>query len=111
MDVLKKIKSATLIEAMLATILIVIIFVIASLVLNNLVLNTMTKNTHAIDYRLNELEYGIQNNELKIPYQEQYEDWDIMIQKKKNNNNLFLSILAINQKNDKEISRNRIYEE
>ena len=34
MVVLKKIKSATLVEALVATILIVIIFVIASLVLN-----------------------------------------------------------------------------
>lgn len=79
MVILKKVKSATLIEALVATILIVIIFVIASLVLNNLVLNTFSKNTHAIETRMNELGYQIQNNAIKLPYQEEYKGWNIYI--------------------------------
>jgi predicted PurR-regulated permease PerM len=110
MVVLKKIKSATLVEALVATILIVIIFVIASLVLNNLVLNTLSKNTHQIEYRLNELEYDLQNHVIKIPYEEEYEDWDIIIQKEKIQSNEWLSIVANNTKTNKEVIRKRIHE-
>ncbi|AIG31041.1 hypothetical protein IA01_11495 [Flavobacterium psychrophilum] len=110
MVVLKKIKSATLVEALVATILIVIIFVIASLVLNNLVLNTLSKNTHQIEYRLNELEYDLQNQAIKIPYEEEYEDWEIIIQKEKIQSNGWLNIVASNKKTNKEVIRKRIHE-
>jgi predicted PurR-regulated permease PerM len=110
MVVLKKVKSATLVEALIATVLIVIVFVIASLVLNNLVLNTMSKNTHSIENRLNELAYDLQNKLLKLPYQEEYEGWNISLKIVKENSNEFLNYTAINQKSDKELSRNRIYE-
>lgn len=107
MVVLKKLKSATLVEVIVATVLIVIIFIIASLVLNNLVLNTVSKNTHPVENRLNELEYQIQNNLLKIPYQENFKGWAITIQKTASNE--MLSILATNEKNAKEVLRQRIY--
>jgi hypothetical protein len=110
MVVLKKIKSATLVEAMVATILIVIIFVIASLVLNNLVLNTLSKNTHQIECRLNELEYDLQNHTIKLPYDEEYEDWKIAIQKDKIQSNEWLIIVASNKKTNKEVIRKRIHE-
>jgi biopolymer transport protein ExbB/TolQ len=110
MVVLKKIKSATLVEALVATILIVIIFVIASLVLNNLVLNTLSRKTHQIEYRLNELEYDLQNHVLKLPYEEKYEDWKITIQKENVQSNELLNIVATNKKNNKEVIRKRIHE-
>ena len=110
MVVLKKIKSATLVEALVATILIVIIFVIASLVLNNLVLNTLSRNTHQIEYRLNELEYDLQNHVIKTPYEEEYENWGIIIQKEKIQSNEWLSIVASNKKSKKEVIRKRIHE-
>jgi predicted PurR-regulated permease PerM len=110
MVVLKKLKSATLLEALLATVLIVIIFVIASLVLNNLVLNTISKSTHQIDYRLNELDYSLQNDQIQLPYQETYEGWDIVIEKKPDSNQKLISITAINQTRDKVIIKNRIDE-
>lgn len=108
MVVLKKIKSATLVEALVATLLIVIIFVIASLVLNNLVLNTLSKHTHQIEYRLNELEYDLQNHVIKLPYEEEYEGWKISIQKENVQANERISIVASN--NNKEIIRKRIHE-
>jgi predicted PurR-regulated permease PerM len=109
MVVLKKVKSATLVEVIVATVLIVIIFIIASLVLNNLVLNTVSKNAHPVENRLNELEYQIQNGLLKIPYQENFKGWAITIQIKKTASNEMLSILATNEKNTKEVLRQRIY--
>lgn len=108
MVVLKKVKSATLIEALVATVLIVIIFVIASLVLNNLVLNTFSKNTHAIENRMNELEYETQNNRLKLPYQENYKGWDITISLETVLNKKLISISATNGSSKKEISKQQI---
>lgn len=109
MAVLKKLKSATLVEVLVASVLIVIIFVIASLVLNNLVLNTFSQNTHPIEYRLNELEYEVENGMLKLPYQENYKGWDILIKIEKETSKEQLMILAVKENSIKEITRQRSY--
>lgn len=106
MVVLKKLKSATLLEALVATVLIVIIFVVASLVLNNVLLNTFASNTHKINYRMNELEYNITNKQLVFPYEENFEGWSITILKDLTGDVVVIS--ALNQK-EKEILRKRIY--
>nr|WP_315247357.1 hypothetical protein [uncultured Flavobacterium sp.] len=111
MAVLKKIKSATLIEALVATVLIVIIFVIASLVLNNLVLNTFSKNTHPVENRINELEYEIQNSLIKIPYQESYKGWEITIDSENPatiSSKKIINISAVNSTSKKEIIKQQI---
>jgi Tfp pilus assembly protein PilV len=109
MAVLKKIKSATLIEVLVATVLIVVIFVVASLVLNNLLQNTFSKNTHDIENRLSILDYQIQNKLLNIPYQENYKGWTIEIKETTTNDtNLRLIMTATNKENGKFISKNSI---
>lgn len=108
MVVLKKIKSATLIEALVATVLIVIIFVIASLVLNNLVLNTFSKNTHPVENRINELEYEIQNKLIKLPYQESYKGWEINIESATVASKKIIAISAVNSTSKKEILKQQI---
>ncbi|GIQ61395.1 hypothetical protein Flavo103_45300 [Flavobacterium collinsii] len=108
MVVLKKVKSATLIEALVATVLIVIIFIIASLVLNNLMLNTFSKNTHLIENRINELEYEILNQIVKLPYQENYKGWDIQINQETKSARKTIFISAINTNSKKEISKQQI---
>lgn len=105
MVVLKKIKSATLVEAIVATVLIVIVFVIASLILNNLLLNTFSKNTHNIENRINELEYEVQHNTIQFPYQESYKGWEITIEQQKTGSGLLVSILAANRDRKKEITK------
>ncbi|WP_140487082.1 hypothetical protein [Flavobacterium sp. GSA192] len=105
MAVLKKIKSATLVEAIVATVLIVIVFIVASLILNNLVLNTYSKNTHAVENRLNELEYEIQNKIIELPYEESYKDWQIEISTVSEESEKEIVITATNQKGSKKITR------
>jgi hypothetical protein len=109
MVVLKKVKSATLVEALVASVLIVIIFVIASLVLNNLVLNTFSQNTHPIEFRLNELEYEIENGMLKLPYRENYKGWDIVIKIEEDSPKEQFMISTTNENRTKEITRQRCY--
>lgn len=108
MVILKKVKSATLVEAIVATVLVVIIFVIASLILNNLVLNTFSKNTHNVETRINELEYEIQNNAIKLPYQENFKNWDISIELETISTKKIISILAVNNISKKEIKKQQV---
>lgn len=108
MVVLKKIKSATLIEALVATVLIVIVFVIASLILNNLVLNTFSKNTYGIENRMNEIEYEVQNKVIKVPYLESYKGWEISIIPGTFSSKKIFEISAVNSATKKEIVKQRI---
>ncbi|WP_281232403.1 hypothetical protein [Flavobacterium gelatinilyticum] len=108
MVILKKIKSATLIEAVVATVLVVIIFIISSLILNNLVFNTFSKNTHSIETRISELEYEVQNKVIKLPYQENYKDWNINIEPETISAKKMFSISAVNNTSRKEITKQQI---
>ena len=108
MVILKKIQSATLVEALVATLLVVIIFVMASLVLNNLLLNTFSKNTHSVETRINELEYEIQNGRIRLPYKETYERWDIDIKIENSMSNQLVNIVTTDNQG-KQLSRKRMY--
>lgn len=79
MAVLKKIKASTLMETLVATVMIVIVFMIASMILNNLFSNTIKSNTRAIDAHINELQYQYLNGKLKIPYSDDYNEWQISV--------------------------------
>ena len=109
MELLRKIKSATLIEALLATVLIVVIFVVASLILNNLLFNTFSKNTHGIETRMNELEYQLQSGKLILPFSEEYKDWHIEIHEDGNQLKGFIFFKAINTITEKEVVKQRFY--
>lgn len=109
MALLKKIRSATLIEALVATVLIVVIFLVASLILNNLLLNSFSRKTHSVETRINELEYKIRYNQITLPYYEEYGAWNIEFEKVSRDNALWLKSSAINKDNGKEIAKNRIY--
>ena len=110
MVVLKKIKSATLVEALVATILIVVIFVVSSLVINNLLLNNFSNNTHQIETRMSELEYNLINKQIEIPYTEQYNDWDIEIEKKVIDRTNWIELTASKKNSKKSIMKKIIYE-
>lgn len=110
MDVLKKIKSATLVEALVATVLIVVIFVVSSLIINNLLLNQFNNNTTEIENRLYQLEYEYQNKKINLPYNEVYSDWTISITKKttSNSQNTITEFKAQKDQSTKTIIKNRI---
>jgi len=102
MVVLKKIRSATLIEVLVATLLITLIFMISSLVINNLLLNNFSKNTHQADTRLNELAYKLQNGEIHLTYTETFQGWQITIKQTSQ------TITLIAEKDGKVITKTRL---
>ncbi|TPN87677.1 hypothetical protein [Aquimarina algicola] len=79
MVILKKIRSATLIEVLTASVLIVIVFMIASLSFNNVFTNQIQRDQSAVENRIKELEYLFIHKEIKIPYTEDFDEWEITI--------------------------------
>ena len=104
MVVLKKIKSATLIETLVATILIIVVFLTASLIINNLFFNTFHQKKEIAETRLNELEYSYINNTLEVPYYEEIQNWNINITKE-GQQEPYVLFVASNNITKKEIRR------
>ena len=109
MALLRKIRSATLIESLVATVLILIVFVVASLVLNNLIFNSFSRNTHGVETRLEELHYMTRQGQIKLPYREEYKQWRIAIQREEINNQIWLQSAAQHSGNGKKIYKNELY--
>ena len=108
MALLTKLRSATLVEALVATALIVVIFIISSLVLNNLLLNSFSGNTHAIDNRLFELEYEARYNSITLPYTEEFSKWSVSVKKEEDSGKSWLKIRALNKITGKELLKSRL---
>ncbi len=111
MDLLKKLKSATLVESLIATVLIVVIFVVSSLTINNLLLNGFNNNTTQIENRLYELEYEYQNRKIQLPYSENFQNWSISITKALMPNTNTIEFKAKKNESSKVIIKNRIDED
>lgn len=84
MAILKKIRGATLIETLTASVLIIIVFMIASLSFNNIFSNHVKRDQSAIENRVKELEYLVYHQKIKVPYTEDFAEWKIEIITQKN---------------------------
>jgi len=85
MVILKKIKAATLIETLTASVLIIIVFMIASLSFNTIFSNHVKRDNSTIDNHIKELEYLVYHQKIKLPYTEEFAGWDIEMVHQKNN--------------------------
>jgi hypothetical protein len=108
MALLRKIHSATLIEALVATVLIIVTFVVASMVLNNLLLNSISNNTHQVQNRLFELEYLSRNKVIALPYKEDFDQWNIEISTVDDEGKTWNISTATNKDNNKTIISKRL---
>ncbi|GAA3614532.1 hypothetical protein Q4Q39_02680 [Flavivirga amylovorans] len=105
MVILKKIRASTLMETLVATVLIVVVFMISSMILNNLFSNTIKNNTRTIDTHLNELEYLYINEQLEIPYQDDFNNWEVSITEYKENQSNKIEFEAINRTINKTVTK------
>ena len=105
MALLKKIKASTLMETLVATVLIVVVFMISSMILTNLFSNTVKNNTQGIDSYLNELEYLYSKGKLTLPYQDDFNDWNITVVLHKENENNHAIFEASNTNTDKSLTK------
>lgn len=79
MVVLKKIRGATLIEVLTASVLIVIVFMFASLSFNTIFSNQIQRDHSAIQNRVKELEYLTIHSMITLPFAEDFDGWEIVI--------------------------------
>ncbi len=103
MVVLRKVKASTLMETLVATVLIVVVFITASMILNNLFSNTIKNNTRDIDAQLNELQYLYINEKLLLPYQSNFDLWEIKVDSYKQNNQNIVEFEAVQTETKKTI--------
>ncbi|WP_046744108.1 hypothetical protein [Kordia zhangzhouensis] len=99
MALLKKIKAATLMETLVATVLIVLVFMISTFLLNSLFNNTVRQNTDALKTHISELAYLSIHHQISVPYDEVFDNWDISVERVDNK----LIFEAIHQKTSKTI--------
>ena len=105
----RKVKSATLIESLVASVIIIIIFTIASLTLNNVFESSIKNNTNRVQNRMNELNYLYINDKIKSPYQEEFEDWNIRLLQKTEGQKSFMLLEAVRKETKKSISQKLEY--
>ena len=79
MALLRKIKAATLMETLVATVLIVLVFMVASMVLNSLFASSIRANDKHVRAHLLRLQYEYQNGMLELPYHEAFDSWEIQV--------------------------------
>ncbi len=79
MVILKKIRAATLVEVLTASVLIIIVFMIASLSFNTIFSNQIKKDHSALDNRIKEIEYLFIHKKIGAPYAEDFDGWEILI--------------------------------
>ncbi|WP_378185638.1 Tfp pilus assembly protein FimT/FimU [Aquimarina sp. W85] len=99
MVILKKIKGATLIETLTASVILILVFMIASLSFNTVFGNHIERNTGRIENRINELHYQYIHRKIKLPYFETYGKFEIEISIKDR------KTIAVYRKDSKEKTR------
>lgn len=77
MALLKKIRGASLVETLTASVIIVVVFMIASLSFNNVFLNSVKSDDNLLQSRLEEVKYLATHDKLQLPFFEEDAYWTI----------------------------------
>lgn len=80
MVILKKVRAASLVEILVASVIIVAIFLIASMSVNNVFKGAILGNDDALQNRIKELNYLNKNEKIEIPFYEETDQWEITIE-------------------------------
>lgn len=111
MGILKrKLKASTLMETLVATSIIMVVFVVASLILNNTFKNVVYNDTFGVQNRMEELQYLYNNKQIQIPYEEEYKEYTITIEKESRAQISYLVIEGTHKKTTKMITIESLHE-
>ncbi|AWX43273.1 hypothetical protein HME9304_00260 [Flagellimonas maritima] len=105
MAVLRKVKSSTLMETMVGTVLIVVIFMLSSLVMNSLFSSQVKGNLQSIHTYLDRLEYQIINQKVTLPYFEEWETWNVTVDENHQEGTVTIQITEKENKGTRTIKR------
>jgi hypothetical protein len=104
MVVLKRIKSSTLMETLVATVLIVVVFMVASMVLNSLFAGSVAQNDNSIQQELLQLQYRYEYGKLQLPYYDELGPWHIEVRNEAWDSSNQIIFSAVHEANNKEVS-------
>lgn len=68
-------------ETLVATVLIVLVFMISTFLLNSLFNNTVRQNSDALKTHISELTYLSMHNQIAIPYDKEFNNWEIFVER------------------------------
>jgi len=111
MALLKKVKAATLMETMVATVLIVVIFMMASMLLNSIFTTHLSGDTQAITEKMHQLAYQFHTKKMSLPYAEEWQAWEIYMEKETVQGNPYVVLVATHQKSGKTLTSYRADED
>lgn len=77
MVILIRVKGASLVETLTASVIIVVVFMIASFSFNNIFLNSIRADDQLLQNRVEELQYLSGNGRISYPYYEEGPYWEI----------------------------------
>ena len=77
MALLRKVRAASLVETLTASVIIVVVFMIASLSFNNVIRNSVKANDDLLQNRLQEIQYLAMNGKISYPFFEEGTYWII----------------------------------
>lgn len=109
MVVLKKIKASSLIETITASVIIVIVFSMALLILHSVFTHKINNDTSVLFNHIHQLEYRLKNKQIKLPYQETFDHWEIEIVAKNENLTPWIEINAAHLVTKKRVQKKSIY--
>lgn len=101
-----KVSGSTLVETLVGTVIIVVIFGISMLSLNALFKTQAQNNTFQIENYINKLRYLEHYDKIKLPYKEEFGDWEIVLfseSTKQNTHTLYIQ--AVNKHTQKEVNQ------
>lgn len=96
-----KVRAASLVETLIATVVIMIVFGIAMATVTNVLERTVRSNTGVIDTELRKLEYLYQHEKIKVPDVREVGEWEIQIKKAKEGELNYIVFQAKHQKTQK----------
>jgi hypothetical protein len=76
-----RLRSATIVETLVASVIIVVVFSMASLILNNTFKSKILSNSADIENYSNKLFYLVQHNRIDTPYSENFSGWELKLTK------------------------------
>ena len=98
------VKSSTIIETLVASVIIVIVFSIASVTLSNVFRSSILSDTRGLDNRIDKLIYLSNHKILKLPIEETYRDWNLSITRQNSKIHVF-AFKKISEEKTKEINK------
>ena len=82
MALLRKLRAASLLETLIASVIVLIAFAIGSLSFNNAFKSVVKNNRSPFENRVRELKYQAKYNTIEIPFYEETHVWEIAIEKR-----------------------------